>query len=432
MKVLVVGGGGREHALAWKIQQSPLVAEVLVAPGNAGTAEVGWNRSLPGDVAKAVTAIRELVRREGVGLVVVGPEAYLVAGLADVLREDGVAVVGPGAQAARIEGSKSFAKDLMAEAGIPTAAYRVFTASEAGAARAHVRSLDPPIVVKADGLAAGKGVVVAESREEAEAAVSAALEERAFGAAGTKVVIEEFLAGREASVLALSDGENCLVLPPAQDYKRAYDGDRGPNTGGMGAFAPTPAVTEELVAEVKEEILLPAIRALARAGCPFRGVLYAGLMLTATGPKVVEFNARLGDPETQVVLPVLEGDLVPYLLGAAEPGGLTGLPELRPRGAAVTVVLAARGYPGTYQRGLSLEGLAKAAALPGVVVFHAGTQRDGAGRLVSSGGRVLNVTGTGATLVEARERAYAGVAAVDFPQGEWRRDIAGRLPLGAS
>ncbi|MDI6871561.1 MAG: phosphoribosylamine--glycine ligase [Bacillota bacterium] len=425
MKVLVVGGGGREHALAWKVKASPLVSEVLVAPGNAGTAEVGRNCPLPSDPGGAIPAVRELVRREGVSLVVVGPEAYLVAGLADALRADGVAVVGPGAQAARIEGSKSFAKDLMAEAGIPTAAYRVFT--EARAALAHVHSLDPPIVVKADGLAAGKGVVVAQTWDEAEAAVTAALERGVFGEAGRKVVVEEFLAGREASVLALTDGEDCLLLPAAQDHKRAYDGDQGPNTGGMGAYAPTPAVTEEVAGQVREEILLPAIRALARAGCPFQGVLYAGLMLTKAGPKVVEFNARFGDPETQVILPLLQDDLVPYLQGAATPGGLAGLPALRSSGAAVTVVLAAKGYPGAYQKGLPLGGLDAAAALPGVLLFHAGTKRDETGQVVSSGGRVLNVTGVGASLAEARERAYAGVAAIRFPGGEWRRDIAVRL-----
>lgn len=424
MKVLVVGGGGREHALAWKIAQSPLVDEVLIAPGNAGTAQVGRNLPLPAGAEEGIGAVRDLVRREGVGLVVVGPEAYLVAGLADALRADGVLVAGPGAGAAQIEGSKAFAKDLMAEAGIPTAAYRVFT--EIGAALAYVRSAALPVVVKADGLAAGKGVVVAATAAEAEFAVCASLEKGAFGAAGRKVVIEEFLAGREASLLALTDGEEALLLPAAQDYKRAYDGDRGPNTGGMGAFAPAPAVSDELAARVRAEIVLPALAALRRAGCPFQGVLYAGLMLTADGPRVVEFNARFGDPETQVILPALEGDIVPYLLGTASPGGLVGLPAPKASRAAVTVVMAARGYPGAYGSGLALGGLDVAERLPGVVVFHAGTQRNGEA-LVSRGGRVLDVTGIGDDLREARERAYAGVAAVCFPEGEWRRDIAEKV-----
>jgi phosphoribosylamine--glycine ligase len=418
---------GQIRNLAWKIQQSSLVSEVLVAPGNAGTSRVGRNCPLPADPVAALPVLRELVRRERVDLVVVGPEAYLVAGLADLLRADGVAVFGPDQRAAEIEGSKSFAKRLMTEAGIPTARYQAFT--EAGAALAYLATVTPPVVVKADGLAAGKGVVVAQTIAEAEAAVRGALEDGAFGAAGGRVVIEDFLDGVEASLFALADGENAVLLPAAEDYKRVGDGDQGPNTGGMGAVAPTPRLTSALREEARERIILPALRAMAEAGRPFRGLLYAGLMLTRTGPQVVEFNCRFGDPETQVVLPVLDGDLVPYLKAAAAPGGLAGLPELREKGAAVTVVLTAAGYPGRFERGLPLGRVEEASSRPGVLVFHAAT-REAEGQLVSSGGRVLNVTGWGASVAEARGVAYAAVAGLNFPGGAWRSDIgAGITPV---
>jgi phosphoribosylamine--glycine ligase len=416
MRILLVGSGGREHALAWKIAQSPLLTELQCAPGNPGIARLATIVPIAAD---DVEGLARHALAAGVDLVVVGPEAPLVLGLADRLAKAGIPVFGPCAAAAEIEGSKAFAKDVMTAAGIPTAPYAVFT--EPGPALEFARARGGRVVVKADGLCAGKGVVVAGSLAEAEEAIRAMLVERIHGAAGAKVLVEERLEGREASVIAFTDGERVRTLPAAQDHKRVGDGDRGPNTGGMGAYSPTPAVDATLVREVEERVLLPAVRELSRRGAPFRGALYAGLMLTPTGLQVLEFNARLGDPETQPILMRLRGDLVPALLGAA-----TGdLAEVRldvdPR-AAVGVVLAAEGYPGSVTTGDAIEG-AEDVGEDFVQVFQAGVRRDAGGRLVSSGGRVLTVCALGNGLAEARERAYAAISRIRLRGGHFRRDI---------
>ncbi len=425
MRVLVVGGGGREHALVWKLRQSPRVREVYCLPGNAGIARLA--RCVPGD-PEDVRAVADFAQEERVDLTVVGPEAPLVAGLVDELARRGLPACGPTAAAAAIEGSKVFAKELMARHGIPTAAYRVF--DDPAAAREYVERLGGPVVVKAEGLAAGKGVVVAPGPAEAAAAVEEIMVRRAFGEAGRRVVVEEYLEGEEVSVLALTDGERVLTLPSSQDHKRALDGDRGPNTGGMGAYSPAPVLTPDLAQRVEQEILLPAVRALAAEGRPYRGVLYAGLMLTAEGPKVLEFNCRFGDPETQAVLPRLEGDLADALEAAAG-GDLRGVSLSWRPDAAVCVVLASEGYPGPYEKGRPISGLEEAEAMADVLVFHAGTvRRDG--QVVTAGGRVLGVTGLGPTIAAARERAYEAVERIRFAGCHYRRDIAHRaLARGA-
>jgi phosphoribosylamine--glycine ligase len=416
MRILVVGSGGREHALAWKIAQSPLVTELSCAPGNPGVARLA--RLVP-IAADDVDALAVHARDAKIDLVVVGPEGPLVKGLGDRVAALGIPIFGPCAAAAEIEGSKAFAKDVMTAAGIPTAPYEVFTGLEP--ALAHARARGGRVVVKADGLCAGKGVVVAGSVEEAEAALRAMLVDRVHGDAGARVLVEDRLEGREASVIALTDGERVRTLPAAQDHKRVEDGDRGPNTGGMGAYSPTPAVPPELLREVEERVLLPAVRELARRGRPFRGALYAGLMLTREGLQVLEFNARLGDPETQPILMRLRDDLVPALLGAAT-GDLSGVTlDVDPR-AAVGVVLAAEGYPGAPTAGDELVG-AEEATPEGVQVFQAGTRRDERGRLVAAGGRVLTVCALGDGLAAARERAYAAMAHIRLRGGHYRRDI---------
>lgn len=416
MRILVVGSGAREHALAWKIAQSPLVSDLLCAPGNPGMARVA--RCLPVRADDLDGIVRE-VRSRGVDLVVVGPEAPLVAGLADRLAAEGVAVFGPTAAAARIEGSKAFAKEVMLAAGIPTAEHRTFTDVEP--ALAYVRERGGRVAVKADGLAAGKGVVVPPDVAAAETAVRDMLVARVHGAAGAKLVIEERLEGPEASVIALCDGDRVRVLPAAQDHKRVGDGDRGPNTGGMGAFSPTPKVTPSIEREVEQRVLLPALRELARRGHPFRGALYAGLMLTADGIRVIEFNARLGDPETQPILMRLRGDLVPALLGAAR-GDLSSVRlDVDPR-TAVGVVLAADGYPTKPVTGDVIEG-ADGPFEEGIQLFHAGTALDGQGRLVSAGGRVLTLCALGEHLADARARAYRALSKIRMRGGHHRTDI---------
>lgn len=419
MKVLVVGGGGREHAIAWKLAQSPAVSEVVCQSGNPGMAQVA--RCAP-EPAGGIEAMADWAQAEGIDLTVVGPEVYLALGIVDAFSRRGLKIVGPTRSAAAIESDKAFAKELMARAKIPTASFVV--CSSPAEARAAIRRMGAPVVVKAAGLAAGKGVTVAATRDEAFAAVSRVMEERVFGDAGERVVIEEFLEGEEASVLAFVDGERALPMEAAQDHKTAYDGDRGPNTGGMGAYSPAPVVSPRILQEVQEKILKAAVEAMAREGRPYRGILYAGLMITADGPKVIEFNCRFGDPETQALLPRLKSDLLEPLLATVE-GGLDRVRlEWDPR-PCVTVVLASEGYPGDYETGYPITGVEEAEAMEDVLVFHAGTRREG-GRLLTDGGRVLGVTALGRTVGEAIERAYAAADVIQFQGKHFRRDIGRR------
>jgi phosphoribosylamine--glycine ligase len=422
MRVLVVGSGGREHALAWKIASSPQVDRVLAAPGSDAMAALAECR--PALRADDVPALVDLARRERVDLVVVGPEAPLAAGLVDALRGEGIAAFGPTAAAARLESSKAFAKEFMARHAIPTAGFAVF--DEEDAARRHVRALGGPCVVKADGLAAGKGVAVCDGPEDAERALAESMRERRFGAAGSRVVIEERLEGEEVSYYAVTDGERIATLAAAQDHKRAQDGDRGENTGGMGACSPAPILGEALEKRVLEEIVHPVIRGMAAEGMTYTGVLYVGLMIGRDGaPRVVEFNVRFGDPETQALVVRMQGDLVPLLDGAAR-GRVDRAAPLGWQDAGVCVVLAAGGYPREFEKGKPIDGLEDAERLPGVVVFHSGTRRRADGRFESAGGRVLGVTARGATLADARTRAYAACERIRFEAMHLRRDIAAR------
>ena len=417
MNILLIGSGGREHALAWKIRQSPKCERLFCAPGNAGIARIAEVVRLDtGDHEAVITFCRDNL----VGLVVVGPEIPLVDGIVDALDEAGITAFGPTAKAAQLEGSKGFTKDLCAEFGIPTAAYRRF--NNAPKAKAYVRETGAPVVIKADGLAAGKGVTVAMELSEALDAIDACFE-GAFGAAGAEVVVEEYLIGEEASLFAVCDGQTALMLGTAQDHKRAGDGDTGPNTGGMGAYSPAPAMTQDLIDEVMTDIIVPTLAGMHHRGMPFRGVLYAGLMLTEDGPKLIEYNVRFGDPECQVLMPRLKSDIVDILLASAEGSLLEVEAEWRDE-AALTVVMAARGYPGDYEKGSVIEGTDRAEAC-GAVVFHAGTaMRDG--HLVATGGRVLNVTGFGKTVTEAQRIAYRAVAQIDWEDGFCRSDIGWR------
>ena len=418
MNILLVGSGGREHALAWKIAQSPLAKRLVCAPGNPGIARHATLVDLPASDHRAVV---DFCIRHSIGLVVIGPEAPLVDGLADNLRTTGTPVFGPGRKAAQLEGSKGFTKDLCKRAGIPTAAYARATSKDG--ALAMLGDFDLPVVLKADGLAAGKGVIIAQTRAEADAALDT-LFSGAFGAAGEEVVIEEFLTGEEASFFALTDGRFILPFGSAQDHKRVGDGDTGPNTGGMGAYSPARVLTPELEAKVIETILRPTIDTLAAEGMPYSGVLYAGLMLTDQGPKLIEYNARFGDPEAQVLMMRFDGDLVELLLAVAQGRLEAHGPVTLAERTALTVVMAANGYPATPEKGGAIDGIDKAEAT-GVHVFHAGTaQKDG--KLVADGGRVLNVTATGDSVAAAQRAAYAGVNAISFPTGFCRRDIGWR------
>ncbi|MFT5507684.1 MAG: phosphoribosylamine--glycine ligase [Hyphomicrobiaceae bacterium] len=418
MKVLLIGGGGREHSLAWALSASPLLTELFCAPGNAGIADVARCIDLDvGDHAAVVT----FCGQEGIGLVVVGPEAPLVAGLADDVRAAGIKCFGPSADAAQLEGSKAFTKELCTEASIPTAAYGSFANAESANAYAQEQPL--PIVVKADGLAAGKGVVIAETMVEAKAAIDACFE-GAFGDAGSEVVIEEFMIGEEASFFALVDGENVLGLATAQDHKRVGDGDTGPNTGGMGAYSPAPVMTDALKAQVMDTIILPTVRTMAKRGTPFAGVLYAGLIITDEGPKLIEYNTRFGDPECQVLMMRMKSDLLPALLAACD--GMLGSFDLRWHDdVALTVVMAADGYPDAPKKGTTIGGLDAAGAIEGVEIFHAGTKEIN-GTLIANGGRVLNVTARGTSVAEAQTRAYEAVGLIEWPEGFCRRDIGWR------
>ena len=418
LNVLLIGSGGREHALAWKLSESPRLKRLFAAPGNPGICEHAVMCALDIDDHAAVV---DFCKREAIDLVVVGPEAPLVAGIADALTSAGISVFGPSQAAAALEGSKGFTKDLCADAGIPTAAYRRFT--DADAARAYCAERGAPIVVKADGIAAGKGVVVAATLDEAIEAVDACFA-GAFGEAGAEVVIEDCLVGEEASFFAISDGVTVVPFGAAQDHKRAFDGDTGPNTGGMGAYAPPPVMTDALMARTMDEIVRPTIAAMAARGTPFRGVLFAGLMITESGPQLIEYNVRFGDPECQVLMMRLECDLLDLLCSAAAGRLAATPPTFRPT-PALTVVMAAKGYPGSYRKGTPIGGIAAAEAVDGVKVFQAGTALQ-AGKLVAAGGRVLNVSATGRTIAEARERAYRGVAAIEWDDGFCRTDIAWR------
>ncbi len=420
MRVLVVGGGGREHALCWAIAASPLLTKLWCAPGNPGIAEVAECVPIG---ATDIAALVRFARENRADLVVAGPEAPLTLGLADACGAAGLRCFGPSAEAARLEGSKAFCRAVCDAAGVPGAAWARF--DDAAAARAHVNAKGAPIVVKADGLAAGKGVVVAQSIAEAEAAIADIMEVRVHGEAGATVVIEECLLGEEISFFALCDGTRALPLGAAQDHKRVGEGDTGPNTGGMGAYSPPPALKDTLRDVVMARIVQPTLAEMARRGTPFRGVLFAGLMLTAEGPKLIEFNVRFGDPECQALLLRLRSDLLPALLAACD-GDVSGA-ELRwSDDASLVVVMAAEGYPGAPRKGTVIGGLGRAAAVPGARVFHAGTARRADGALVADGGRVLAVGGTGATLRAARDAAYAAVDAVDWPGGFCRRDIGFR------
>ena len=419
MKVLVVGSGGREHALCWAIAKSPKCKTLLAAPGNAGIANVATCVDI---AAEDVPGLLKFAIAEKVDFVVVGPEAPLVDGLVDKLEAAGIKAFGPSAKAAQLEGSKTFMKDILAKYGIPTAAYETF--DEPDAAKQYIIKQDGAVVVKADGLAAGKGVILCHNRNEAFAAVDHMMVERAFGAAGDEVLIEELMVGEEVSFFALVDGETAVPLASAQDHKAVHDGDTGPNTGGMGAYSPTPVVTSALHDQIMADIINPTIKAMVAEGAPYKGVLFCGLMITDEGPKVLEYNVRFGDPECQVLMARFDSDVLTALLACAE-GKLKKTKIKWKDETALIVVMAANGYPGKYAKGTTINGFKEADAIEGVTVFHAGTKLDG-DHIVANGGRVLGVTATGKTVKAAQTAAYKGVDAIEWPQGFCRRDIGWR------
>ncbi len=417
MKVLVIGSGGREHALVWKIRQSPKVDKIFCVPGNGGIAQLAECVALnPTDVE----ALANFAQDKSIDLTVVGPEAPLVAGIADVFSKKGLKVFGPSARAAVLEGSKSFAKNIMKKYGIPTAEANLF--DNYGDAASFLEKLKSPYVIKADGLAGGKGVFIAKDKDEAKAALKSCLVEGQFGIAGKLVLIEEYMEGPELSILAFSDGKDVIPMVPAQDYKRAYDNDEGLNTGGMGSYSPVPIVTSELYRQIVETVLKPTIKGLASEGIEYRGVLYAGIMLTKDGPRVLEFNVRFGDPETQAILPRLTSDIIEPMLAVAN-GDLSGVNLKWTDDVCITVVLASGGYPGDYSTGYPITGLEEAGTIEGVTVFHAGTKAKD-GQVVTAGGRVLNVSALGKDFEDARQRAYEAIGKIHFDNMHFRNDIA--------
>jgi phosphoribosylamine--glycine ligase len=416
MKVLVIGSGGREHALVWKIADSPMVSRIFCAPGNAGIADIAECVDVP---ATNVAGLRRFARENSIDLTVVGPEAPLVKGIVDAFRAVDLKIFGPDQQAARLEGSKVFAKQLMQRHNIPTAEFRTFNAAER--AKSYLEMVGPPAVVKADGLAAGKAAIVCHTLKEAYEAVDRIMVRKEFGAAGDQIIVESCLVGEEASMIAITDGRTIAVVPSSQDHKAVYDGDRGPNTGGMGAYSPAPVITDALASQIEREVLVQTVHAMNCEDRPYRGVLYAGIMVTDDGPKVLEYNCRLGDPETQPLLMRLESDLVPILLGSLD--GTLDEVDIRwdPR-PTICVVMASGGYPAGYQKGFPIKGLDEAAKMDDVVVFHAGTALED-GRVVTNGGRVLGVTARGDTIAEAKDRAYEAVEKIHFEKAYYRTDI---------
>jgi phosphoribosylamine---glycine ligase len=420
MKILVVGSGGREHALVWAISKSKQTGKIYCAPGNAGTAEIAENVDIKADDTSALLAF---ARENGIGLTVVGPEGPLASGIVDMFTAAGLKAFGPGEDAAQLEGSKVFAKNLLKKNNIPTASFGEFDSMDE--AKKYIRANKKyPLVVKADGLAAGKGVIICGGEAEALAAVGEIMGKKAFGSAGDRLVVEEFLEGEEASILAFTDGESVLTLPAAQDHKRIYDGDKGPNTGGMGAYAPAPLVDKNLIKKIEKDILIPTIRALKREGITYKGILYAGLMLTKQGPMVLEYNVRFGDPETQAVLPLLKTDIISLFLTCID-GGLGKMKLEIEKGACINVVLASKGYPGNYEKGKEIKGLEYFKDKDGLMVFHAGTRKDG-DKTVTAGGRVLNVTAIGKDIKSAIDKVYKNIDQISFEGVYYRRDIGKR------
>ena len=419
MRVLVIGSGGREHALVWKIKQSPKVEKIFCAPGNAGTSEFADNIPIAAD---DIEGLLQFAMKKEIELTVVGPEQPLVMGIVDRFEVKGLRIFGPSASAAELEGSKSFSKDIMQKYGLPTAEYKIFTSAES--ATKYIQAKNCPLVVKADGLAAGKGVLLCRSSREALVAVDTIMRQRLFGEAGDQIVVEEFLEGQEISVLAFSDGQTVLLMDSAQDHKAVYDGDIGPNTGGMGAYSPAPVFTELMQQKVRDKIMLPMVRAMQQEGRTYKGILYAGLMLTKTGPQILEFNARFGDPETQPLMVRMETDIIP-LFEACIDGTLGQCQVNWKNKSSVCVVMTAEGYPGTYQKGEIISGLQSANSTPEVVVFHAGTKEKD-GKVLTNGGRVLGVTATGANTESVIQRAYDAVGKVNWRGVHYRKDIGSR------